>query len=336
MSYATGLSGQTTSFGKDVGNCIQKIIKGENKKYMAKHVFRPTEIVNLHRKVVIQPPPKKEEVEEEDLTIVDETKDRIDDLKREAEEFKANWESEKNRMIDEARAEAKKIIDEAESMAFDKVQEKTNEVQKVRQEMETEAKKVVDEAEKHAEEIEKEINDKVEKIEKDAYERGYKEGHEKGYKEGKDEVERLIQRLHMIITKTIERRNQIIEESETQVINLVLLVAKKVIKVISENQKNVVINNVIQALRKMKGRGDVIIRVNLADFELTSSHMKEFQEMVENVKNITILEDTSVDKGGCIIETDFGQIDARISSQLHEIEEKILEMMPIRARGEGK
>jgi flagellar assembly protein FliH len=303
---------------------------------MAKHVFRPTEIVNLQRKVIIQPPPKKEEVEEEDITIIDDTKDRIEDLQREAEEFKLNWENEKNRMIEEARSEAKKIIDEAESVAFDKVQEKTNEVQKVRQDMEVEAKQVVDEAKKHAEAIEKEINEKVEKIEKDAYERGYKEGHEKGYGEGKDEVERLVQRLHLIITKTIERRNQIIEESETQVINLVLLVAKKVIKVISENQKNVVINNVIQALRKMKGRGDVIIRVNLADFELTSSHMKEFQEMVENVKNITILEDTSVDKGGCIVETDFGQIDARISSQLHEIEEKILEMMPIKARGEGK
>jgi flagellar assembly protein FliH len=303
---------------------------------MAKHVFRPTEIVNLQRKVIIQPPPKKEEVEEEDITIIDDTKDRIEDLQREAEEFKLNWENEKNRMIEEARSEAKKIIDEAESVAFDKVQEKTNEVQKVRQDMEVEAKQVVDEAKKHAEAIEKEINEKVVKIEKDAYERGYKEGHEKGYGEGKDEVERLVQRLHLIITKTIERRNQIIEESETQVINLVLLVAKKVIKVISENQKNVVINNVIQALRKMKGRGDVIIRVNLADFELTSSHMKEFQEMVENVKNITILEDTSVDKGGCIVETDFGQIDARISSQLHEIEEKILEMMPIKARGEGK
>jgi flagellar assembly protein FliH len=47
-----------------------------------------------------------------------------------------------------------------------------------------------------------------------------------------------------------------------------------------------------------------------------------------------VLEDSSVDKGGCIIETDFGQIDARISSQLHEIEENITELMPIRTKGE--
>ena len=147
-------------------------------------------------------------------------------------------------------------------------------------------------------------------------------------------MQRLIDRLHVIMTKAIDKRNEIIEESETQIINLVLLIAKKVIKVISENQKNVVINNVIQELRKLKSRGDVVIRVNLSDLDLTTEHIKDFMGMVENVKSITVLEDSSVDKGGCIIETDFGQIDARISSQLHEIEENIIELMPIRAKGE--
>ncbi|HTO24040.1 MAG TPA: FliH/SctL family protein, partial [Spirochaetia bacterium] len=117
-------------------------------------------------------------------------------------------------------------------------------------------------------------------------------------------------------SKAIEKRNEIIQEAETQIINLVLLIVKKVIKVISENQKN------------------VVIRVNLADLELTSEHVKDFMKMVENVKSITVLEDSTVDRGGCIIETDFGQIDARISSQLHEIEERILELMPIRSKGE--
>jgi flagellar assembly protein FliH len=34
-----------------------------------------------------------------------------------------------------------------------------------------------------------------------------------------------------------------------------------------------------------------------------------------------------------VIETDFGEIDARISSQLSELEERILDVAPIRARG---
>jgi len=111
------------------------------------------------------------------------------------------------------------------------------------------------------------------------------------------------------------------------------MIAKKVVKVISENQKNVVVNNVIQALRKLKSRGEVLIKVNLSDVELTSEHIKDFMRMVENIRSVTVVEDSTVDKGGCIIETDFGEIDARISSQLHEIEEKILDLVPIKAKG---
>ena len=43
------------------------------------------------------------------------------------------------------------------------------------------------------------------------------------------------------------------------------------------------------------------------------------------------MEDSTVEKGGCIVETDFGEIDATIHSQLHELEEKILEVSPIKS-----
>ena len=48
------------------------------------------------------------------------------------------------------------------------------------------------------------------------------------------------------------------------------------------------------------------------------------------MSGITVVEDSSVDKGGCIVETDFGAIDARISSQLSELENKILEISPLK------
>jgi flagellar assembly protein FliH len=112
----------------------------------------------------------------------------------------------------------------------------------------------------------------------------------------------------------------------------VLLISRKVIKIISENQRNVVISNVVQALRKVKGRGNILIKVNMVDVKLATEHKKEFIDMVEGVKSIQIIEDTTVDPGGCIVETDFGEIDARISSQLAELEQKILEISPIKSR----
>jgi flagellar assembly protein FliH len=303
---------------------------------MAKNVFRADEILYQSRKVFIEPPAlSPEEIPEEVESLEQYSGPSVDALREEAEEFKRRWEDEKNAMIVAAREEAEEIKKEAEKAAFDEIKRKNNQAQKIRQEAEDEAKSILDEARRKADELDSEIQGKVDKVEREAYDKGLKDGRESGFQEGRAEIERLVETLHRIISAAIEKRNEIIEGSETQVINLVLLIAQKVIKVISENQKNVVINNVVQALRKLKSRGDVAIRVNLADLDLTSEHINDFMKMVENVKSVTVLEDSSVDRGGCIIETDFGQIDARISSQLHEIEEKILELMPIRSKGEG-
>lgn len=304
---------------------------------MAKNVFRADEILYQSRKVFIEPPKVEAPAPEEPETLApaeEYSGPTVEEVRKEAEAFKARWEEEKARLLAVAQEEADKIKKEAERVAFEEVKRKNNQAQRIRQEAEDEAKRILEEARKQASDLEAEIRSRVERVEKEAQGKGFEEGREQGYKEGRGEAERLVENLQRIISSAIERRNQIIEESETQVINLVLLIAKKVIKVISENQKNVVINNVVQALRKLKSRGEVIIRVNLADLELTSAHVGDFLKMVENVKSITVLEDSSVDRGGCIIETDFGQIDARISSQLAEIEERILELAPIRAKGE--
>jgi flagellar assembly protein FliH len=305
---------------------------------MAKNVFKPQEIMYLSRKVFIEPPkivPEEPEVAE---ALEDESEYKgptVEDIKREIQELRKGWEVEKQKLLTTAQAEAEKIKKDGERVAFDEVKRKNNQAQKIRQEAEDEGQRILSEAKARAAELERDIKARVEQTEREAHEKGYREGHEKGYVNGKVEVDRLVERLQTIISRSIEKRNEIIEGSETQIINLVLLIVKKVIKVISENQKNVVINNVVQALRKLKSRGDVVIRVNLSDLELTTEHVKDFMKMVENVKGITVLEDSSVDRGGCVIETDFGQVDARISSQLHEIEEKILELMPIKTKGEN-
>ena len=195
---------------------------------------------------------------------------------------------------------------------------------------EDEAASIIKDAENKSLEIIQEAEQRREKTLGDAYKEGYDKGNEDGYKEGRQEANRLIDRLHVIIEKTLDRRQAILDETEQQIVELVLLISRKVVKVISENQRSVVMQNVLQALRRVKGRGDVTIRVNLADVELTAEHTKDFMQAVESVKNITVAEDSSVERGGCIIETDFGAIDARISSQLNELETKILEISPIK------
>jgi flagellar assembly protein FliH len=308
---------------------------------MAKVVYRPGELELLDKKVILDPPtafpelahltPVEDELEE--IPEADEySGPTVDDLRRDAEAFKQQWESEREAMMHSARAEAEGIIKEAEEAAFKEVKRKTDEAQSLKREAQDEAERIIAEAKEKERQIEADSRLAFEAERKEAEEQGRTAGREAGFAEGKAEVERLIERTRVMLERAQDKRAEILAETEQEIIDLVLLIARKVIKVISENQRNVIISNVVQALRKVKGRGNIIIRVNMADVKLSTDHIKDFIKLVEGAKSIQVVEDSSIDQGGCIIETDFGEIDARISSQLAELETKILEISPIKAK----
>ena len=295
---------------------------------MAQTVFKPNQIntkeggvlLKLNREFL----PPVEEVKEE---VAEYTGPTADDLRKEAEAFKMNWEAEKQGMITKAQTDADKIIKDAEETAFNEVKKQTDQAAIIKNNAEKEASDVVSKANKDAEQIIASAHAEEQRIFDQARKDGYAKGHEEGYLNGSQESDRLVERLHKIIDSVQDKRQDILDNTEQQIVDLVLLMTRKVVKILSENQKSVIMANVVQALKKVKGR---TLRVNLADVKLTTDHIKDFITQVENIKNISIVEDSSVDRGGCIVETDFGAIDARIASQLGELETKILEISPIK------
>ena len=298
---------------------------------MAKTVFRPGEAKELEKKMVLPlfkdytPEPEQEEVVEEVYTGP-----TVEDLKKEAEEFKAQWEQEKLQMENEAQLKADSIIKKAEDAAFEEVQRQTNSAAEIKAKAESDASEIISKAKAEAERIVSEAEAKRSQLENDAFKNGFDQGQKDGYEKGEAEVNRLVERMHKMVESVMQRREEILSETESQIVELVILMARKVIKILSESQKNVVMANTLAALKKVKARGKVTLRVNLEEVKLTTSHIQEFIQHVENIESIKVLEDSSVEKGGCIVETDFGAIDARISSQLTELENKILEVSPLK------
>jgi flagellar assembly protein FliH len=296
---------------------------------MLKAVFRPSELVTLPDKIVIDSPTSFPEIAH--LSVVEEKLEEIidveeytgptaDDLRREAEMFKNHWEEEKERMMSSAREAAESILQEAHEKALMEVNRQSDEALTIRKQAEEEAARIIADAQFKAEEIAVNIRQTLDGELNDAKEKGKTEGRDEGYAEGKREVDRLIERTQTVLERAQDKRGEILSDTEKEIINLVLMIARKVIKVISENQRNIIVSNVMEALRKVKARGNIIIRVNLADLQLATEHKQDFIKVMEGAQSIQIVEDTTIDSGGCIIETDFGEIDARISSQLAELE----------------
>ncbi len=289
---------------------------------MAKKVFQPVEVYDMTSKVFIEAPKidRASELEEEyagptSEEIAEKNKKKIKEAEEEAE-----------KIIEDARSEAGKIITEAENGSFDYMKKATEKAKK------TDEEAMIDIDKKRIEQegaFQKKVEEQKKAIKKEheaAMEKARKDGYDAGYESGKNEVERLIERMHTIVEGAIDKRDNIISDAEIQIIRIILLICRKVVKSISEEQKGIIIENIKDSLEKIKGKTEVIIRVNTEDLELTTEHKDTMMQRFEELKHVTILEDTRVDKGGCIIETDFGSVDARIATQLQDIEDKIREL----------
>lgn len=305
---------------------------------MAKQVFRPNEIkLKDNEKKFTLPLLHDYRPHEEKPEVVEEVYQgpSAEDLRKEAEAFRQGWEIEKQHLLEEANAQADEIIKNAKDAAFEEVKRKTDEASVIKSDAQAQADEIIANAKSEAEKIIQDARLEEQKIKADAKQDGFRQGHDEGYSAGESEIERLVERLRKMVEALMLRREEILKETEQQIVELVILMTRKVVKIISETQKTAIMSNILAALKKVKSRGNVILHVNLEDLKLASANADEFIKRVENIQGITVVEDSTVEKGGCVVETDFGAIDARISSQLSELEEKIMEISPVKSVKKG-
>jgi flagellar assembly protein FliH len=307
---------------------------------LARKIFKAGETKPVGSKVLIMPPLVRVKEKKPEEEVLPEEKGRP--LQRplpatvESEEVEIPVEEQRDRLLEEAksiheasRMEAERVKEDAEKTAFKVMQQKTTEAKKAVEEAKDEAARIVEEAERKAERIEEEAKKKAVSYVQEAVKKARAEGREEGFSTGEEEAARLIERLHVILNAAIDKRKKLIDSTERQLIDLVLLISKKVVKVISEKARAVVVANVKEALKKVSGETEIIIKVNTLDLEITTKHKNSLIKQIEGLKHVTVEEDSRIGPGGCIIETSSGDIDARIQRQLGLLEEKIRELIPI-------
>jgi len=172
------------------------------------------------------------------------------------------------------------------------------------------AKTIIARAEADAERIRKEA-EAIRAESAAVREQGRKEGLAKGESEGKAQ---LAEKL-LILEK---KREDFFAQAEPEIIRLVLAIAEKVIGQVATERPDVVRDVVRQALERSLG-DRVIVRLNPDDYKTVMDEGYEFRDVLDRTKRIMFKEDDSISKGGCILETEVGTIDAQLETQLDAI-----------------
>ncbi len=160
---------------------------------------------------------------------------------------------------------------------------------------------------------------KAEEANKTAYAKGLEEGRADGRIQGHDEFLELMMKARDLYVQAIKERTKLIEATEPELARLSVSIAERLIGQEINSNGEFIMSVVRDALKDIKDREQVIIRVAPDDYHLVNADRDTFARMVEGLKNFDLVIDSKVERGGCIIETDLGNIDARLSTQITAI-----------------
>ncbi len=160
---------------------------------------------------------------------------------------------------------------------------------------------------------------------KEIEEQGYAEGFEKGKQDGlrsvNDRLEPVLKGLNESFVELEKAKKELLLRTEQEAVELSLAVAKKIVSHEIKINREVVLNVVKAALKKVVDRKKIKIKLAPPDFQFLNDVKPQISGLEEDFEKVSFEEDKSILTGGCVIETNLGDIDARIENQLQAVED---------------
>lgn len=165
-------------------------------------------------------------------------------------------------------------------------------------------------------------------IEREAYEKGFASGRKAGFELGRREAEVLFGRLGGIVSDLSAFRAELYGRCEREITALVLAIAGKVIKREIADDDETVVRAVRAAVAAAASGGGMVIKVNPRDFDVVREYADEIITGRDGAGQapsgeVSIAADESISRGGCVVETALGEVDATIEGLLAEMEERL-------------
>jgi len=162
-----------------------------------------------------------------------------------------------------------------------------------------------------------------------AYRRGFADGREKGVIDAENtwhalaekKLEPLLISLQEVLLQLNNIRKETHQEIEKEVVELALAIARQVICQEVAFDRDIVVCVAREALATVEDPGRIKIKMSPSDLQFIKETRSQLSNVIKNIDNVTLEAAENIQSGGCIIETDLGEIDARIEKQLQAVEE---------------
>ncbi|MGB9712792.1 MAG: FliH/SctL family protein [Dissulfurimicrobium sp.] len=171
-------------------------------------------------------------------------------------------------------------------------------------------------------------------IETEAYNQGYAQGQKDGEALGRKQYETRCARLKDVVSAIQSQAVAVIDKYEPQLVRLCMEISKAVIHREIETRPETIALCLKEAFKQVVEGSPLNIRLNPRDVEIASDFI-EREARIAGGHPVNLTPDSRIDPGGCIIETDFGLIDATVDGKWQVVADAIKKILDGRRTGDG-
>ncbi len=146
--------------------------------------------------------------------------------------------------------------------------------------------------------------------------RAFEAGYALGAAEVRGQVEQVAESLEKALEEIAAFRAALEERYGRELLGIALEVARRIVQAELAEHPERWLGMLAAAVRRLVDRERIVVRVppDLAAYLRASA--PELRAALEEVKDVTVVEDAALGPGGCVVESRFGEVDLGVETQL--------------------
>lgn len=182
-----------------------------------------------------------------------------------------------------------------------------------------EAERIIEEARLRAEQIIADANKNADAVFEEAKQNGYYEGNEKAQEEMNIKQAQLEVELDNKRKELEQEYNNLKESIEPELVEVITDVFRKVTGVVAEDNQEIILHLINDVMHNADGSRDYVIKVSPDDYKFLVNNQGKIYCAMSREVNIDIVEDATLERNQCMIETNTGIFNCSLDIELNNL-----------------
>lgn len=182
------------------------------------------------------------------------------------------------------------------------------------------------------EKVEREALSRLKNIQEEAYQQAYQlgldEGREQAFQEQKAVLDEKISHLDELLNSVNNLKSELASYNESHIMKLVYYLARRIAMAEIEEKPDVVLPVLRQAIQGAQGDESITVYLSPSDFEFVEGLKDKLGKDFEALRSAKLEASDQIKSGGCVVETNYGDVDATIEKRLEKLWNALAEKLP--------